>query len=108
MMRTKSALWILLVLACASAYAQQTTDSLHDNIQKLDAGDLIFKKDTAEMNVTSASRSSSEVSDVNIRNGYNDDYNPLQYLQKKGVKYTIGSTVTEPINITEQRYLYVV
>jgi hypothetical protein len=50
----------------------------------------------------------SEVSDVNIRNGYNDVYNPLQYLQKKGVKYTIGSTVTEPINITEQRYLYVV
>jgi hemoglobin/transferrin/lactoferrin receptor protein len=43
----------------------------------------------------------SEVSDVNIRNGYNDVYNPLQYLQKKGVKYTIGSTVYDPINITE-------
>jgi hypothetical protein len=66
MMRTKSALWILLVLACASAYAQQTTDSLHDNIQKLDAGDLIFKKDTAEMNVTSASRSSKRIGELPI------------------------------------------
>ncbi|MGD0340547.1 MAG: TonB-dependent receptor plug domain-containing protein, partial [Bacteroidales bacterium] len=42
-----------------------------------------------------------EVSDVNIKNGYNDVYNPLQYLQKIGVKYTIGGTSYEPINITE-------
>jgi len=253
----------MLILSFVSIYAQQPADSLHGNIQKLDADDLIFKKDTAEMNVTSASRSSkrveelpitiyvvtreeivlnhynslidvlkslpgirvsqpgsgelgesfelrglvgnlytlilinglpikpsgavgmpisaqlpireaerievfygpaaavygadavsgviniitkeadkgtfvygnlglgqldyrnsdfmvggktgknknimqytfygglSEVSDVNIKNGYNDVYNPLQYLQKKGVKYTIGSTSYEPISITE-------
>jgi outer membrane receptor for ferrienterochelin and colicin len=263
MMRTKLAFWILLVLSCATVSAQQATDSIHGNIQKLDAGDLIFKQDTAEMNVTSASRSSkrvgelpitiyvvtreeiilnhynslidvlkslpgvrvsqpgsgelgesfelrglvgnlytlilinglpikpsgvvgmpvgtqlpireaerieviygpaaavygadavsgviniitkeadkgtfvsgnlglglldyrngdfmvggktgknknilqytfygglNEVSDVNIKDGYNDAYNPLQYLQKKGVKYNIGGTTYEPLNITE-------
>ncbi len=263
MMRTKFALLIFLVLTISSVSAQQSTDTLQVKTQKLDAGDLFFRKDTAEMNVTSASRSSkrigelpitiyvvtreeiilnhynslidilkslpgvrvsqpgsgelgesfelrglvgnlytmilinglpikpsgaagmpigaqlpvreaerieviygaaaavygadavsgviniitkeadkgtfvsgnlglglldyrngdfmvggktgknknimqytfygglSEVSDVNIRNGYNDVYNPLQYLQQKGVKYTIGSTIYEPISITE-------
>jgi Outer membrane receptor for ferrienterochelin and colicins len=263
MMRRRFAFWFIFILSSVAAYSQQPADSLHGNIQKLDADDLIYKKDTAEMNVTSASRSSkrveelpitiyvvtreeivlnhynslvdilkslpgvrvsqpgsgelgesfelrglvgnlytlilinglpikpsgavgmpigaqlpireaerieviygpaaavygadavsgviniitkeadkgtfvsanmglgqldyrngdfmvggktgknknilqytfygglSEVSDVNIKNGYNDVYNPLQYLQKKGIKYTIGSTSYEPISITE-------
>lgn len=43
----------------------------------------------------------SEVSDINIRDGYDEVYNPLEYLQKTGMTYKIGSTNYEPIKITE-------
>ena len=41
----------------------------------------------------------SEVSDLNVKKGYNDVYNPLQYLQ--GRYFNIGGTSYEPIKITE-------
>jgi outer membrane receptor for ferrienterochelin and colicin len=41
-----------------------------------------------------------ETSDQNIKEGYNEVYNPLHYLQEKGYKYTLGSTQYEPIEIT--------
>lgn len=65
-MRIRFALCILLISACAYVSAQQSTDSLRGNARKLDAGDLIFKQDTAEMNVTSASRSSKRVGELPI------------------------------------------
>jgi outer membrane receptor for ferrienterochelin and colicin len=43
----------------------------------------------------------SEVSDVNIRTGYDYMYNPLEYLQKAGYNYKIGSENYQPVNITE-------
>ncbi len=41
-----------------------------------------------------------EKSDQNIKEGYDQVYNPLNYLQEKGYKFTLGSTVYEPIEIT--------
>jgi hemoglobin/transferrin/lactoferrin receptor protein len=41
----------------------------------------------------------SEVSDLNIKKGYSDVYNPLQHLQ--GRYFNIGGTNYEPIKITE-------
>jgi outer membrane receptor protein involved in Fe transport len=43
----------------------------------------------------------SEVSDLNIRKGYEDVYNPLEYLQRTSIKYNIGGTDYEPLEITE-------
>jgi outer membrane receptor protein involved in Fe transport len=43
----------------------------------------------------------SEVSDLNIRKGYDDVYNPLEYLQRTSIKYNIGGTDYEPLEITE-------
>jgi outer membrane cobalamin receptor len=42
-----------------------------------------------------------ELSDMNVKKGYDEAYNPLNYLQEKGKTYTIGSTVYQPIEITE-------
>ncbi|MDQ1296238.1 MAG: hypothetical protein QG611_216 [Bacteroidota bacterium] len=47
----------------------------------------------------------SEVSDLNIKKGYEDIYNPLQYFQNDGRIFKIGSTEYEPVKITE-RILY--
>jgi outer membrane receptor for ferrienterochelin and colicin len=43
-----------------------------------------------------------EMSDMNIKGGYEEVYNPLHYLQEKGYKYTIGSSVYDPIDVTEK------
>lgn len=42
-----------------------------------------------------------ELSDMNIKNGYDEAYNPLNFPQEKGITYTIGSTVYQPMEITE-------
>jgi len=39
--------------------------------------------------------------DMNVKTGYEDVYNPLQYLQNQGVSYTIGGTNYEPLRVTE-------
>jgi len=43
-----------------------------------------------------------QIDDLNISKGYEDVYNPLNYPQAKGVKYTIGSTIYDPVNVTEE------
>jgi outer membrane receptor for ferrienterochelin and colicin len=43
----------------------------------------------------------SEVSDLNIKKGYNDVYNPLHYLQTTGAGYNISGNDYTPIEITE-------
>jgi outer membrane receptor for ferrienterochelin and colicin len=43
----------------------------------------------------------SEVSDLNIKSGYQDVYNPLHYLQNSGKEFTIGANTYEPVKITE-------
>jgi outer membrane receptor for ferrienterochelin and colicin len=43
----------------------------------------------------------SEVSDLNIKTGYQDVYNPMHYIQNSGKTFTIGSTTYEPIQITD-------
>ncbi|MBA4322891.1 MAG: hypothetical protein C0408_08760, partial [Odoribacter sp.] len=42
-----------------------------------------------------------EIRDMNLKKGYGEVYNPLHYLQERGYKYTIGSTIYEPINLTD-------
>jgi outer membrane cobalamin receptor len=59
-------IWLPFLLLGLSLNAQQNSDSLQQNIQKLDAGDLVFKKDSSEMNVTSASRSSKNAGELPI------------------------------------------
>jgi outer membrane receptor for ferrienterochelin and colicin len=43
----------------------------------------------------------SEVTDLNVKSGYDEIYNPLQYLQKTGVSYNLGGTNYKPLEITE-------
>jgi hemoglobin/transferrin/lactoferrin receptor protein len=43
-----------------------------------------------------------EVSDQNIKKGYDEVYNPLHYPQEKGQKYMVGSQQYEPLEITDQ------
>jgi outer membrane cobalamin receptor len=43
----------------------------------------------------------SEVSDINIKRGYEEAYNPLQYLHKSGRSFSIGGTNYDPLRITE-------
>lgn len=43
----------------------------------------------------------SEVSDLNIKTGYQDAYNPLHYIQNSGKTFTFGSTTYEPIQLTD-------
>ncbi len=40
--------------------------------------------------------------DFNLRNGYEDVYNPLHYLQERGYKFEIGGEVYEPLEITDE------
>ncbi len=42
-----------------------------------------------------------EVSNLNVESGYDEIYNPLQYFQKAGKTFKIGSTTYEPMEITE-------
>jgi outer membrane receptor for ferrienterochelin and colicin len=44
----------------------------------------------------------SEMSDMNLKKGYNEVYNPLHYLQEKGNTYTAGSSNYNPIELTDQ------
>jgi outer membrane receptor for ferrienterochelin and colicin len=44
----------------------------------------------------------SEVSDLNIKTRYEDVYNPLHYIQNSRKTFTIGSTVYEPIQLTDK------
>lgn len=46
-----------------------------------------------------------ELSDMNVKKGHEETYNPLHYPQSKGVKYNIGSSVYEPLDITEELLL---
>ncbi len=41
------------------------------------------------------------MSDINLKNGYNEVYNPLHYPQEKGIKYNVGPTSYNPIEINE-------
>jgi len=43
----------------------------------------------------------SEVSDLNVKTGYEDAYNPLHYLQSSGRTFAIGSTNYDPIQLTD-------
>jgi outer membrane receptor for ferrienterochelin and colicin len=43
-----------------------------------------------------------EISDMKIKNGYEQVYNPLNYPQEKGFKYNIGGTDVDPINVTRE------
>ncbi len=43
----------------------------------------------------------SEVSDLNVEKGYDEVYNPLQYLQEKGKTFNLGGTIYEAADITE-------
>lgn len=43
-----------------------------------------------------------ETSDQNITDGYEEVYNPLHYLQEKGYKIPLGSTLYEPVRITRE------
>jgi outer membrane receptor for ferrienterochelin and colicin len=40
--------------------------------------------------------------DFNLRDGYEEVYNPLHYLQEKGYKYTIAGQEYEPLQITDE------
>ena len=40
--------------------------------------------------------------DFNLRDGYEEVYNPLHYLQERGYRYNIGGTEYEPLEITEE------
>jgi len=42
-----------------------------------------------------------EVEDLNNTKGYSSVYNPLNYLQEKGMTYIIGTKVYQPVDITE-------
>lgn len=42
-----------------------------------------------------------QVSDLNVKDGYDKVYNPLQYLQEKGTTFNIGGTVYQPSELTE-------
>ena len=44
----------------------------------------------------------SEVSDLNIKTGYQDVYNPLHYIQNSGKTFTYGSITYEPIQLTDK------
>jgi outer membrane receptor for ferrienterochelin and colicin len=65
-MRTRTAFLVSFFLLCSSLSAQQAVDSLRKINLRLDASDLVFKPDTAEMNVTSASRSSKRIGELPI------------------------------------------
>jgi outer membrane receptor for ferrienterochelin and colicin len=43
----------------------------------------------------------SEVSDLNVKSGYEEIYNPLQYLQKTGKTFNVGGINYKPMEITE-------
>lgn len=43
-----------------------------------------------------------ENSDQRIKEGYDEVYNPMHYLQEKGYKYLLGASVYEPIEITRK------
>lgn len=39
--------------------------------------------------------------DMNIKHGYKDNYNPLSYPQREGVKYNIGGDLYDPMEVKE-------
>jgi len=43
-----------------------------------------------------------EISDLNIKEKYEQIYNPMNYLHEKGYKYLLGSQYFDPADITEQ------
>lgn len=43
----------------------------------------------------------SEMSNMNLKKGYEEVYNPLHYLQDRDYKYTLGSETYDPIQINE-------
>jgi len=43
-----------------------------------------------------------EISDLNIKNRYEEIYNPMHYLHEKGYKYMIGNVLRDPAEITEE------
>lgn len=43
-----------------------------------------------------------EITDQNIKTGYEQIYNPMHYLQERGIRYLIDTTYYDPIDITEQ------
>ncbi|MBN1108930.1 MAG: TonB-dependent receptor plug domain-containing protein [Bacteroidales bacterium] len=43
-----------------------------------------------------------EVSDLNVVEGYDKIYNPLQYLQEKGTTFNIGGTIYQPSDLSPE------
>jgi outer membrane receptor for ferrienterochelin and colicin len=42
-----------------------------------------------------------EMSDINLKKGYGEVYNPLHYLQERGYRYIVGSSTYDPIKLTD-------
>jgi len=42
--------------------------------------------------------------DFNLRDGYEEVYNPLHYLQERGYKFDIGGTTYEPLEVNEELF----
>ncbi|HPC97471.1 MAG TPA: TonB-dependent receptor [Bacteroidales bacterium] len=43
-----------------------------------------------------------EIGDLRIKKGYEEIYNPMQYLQEKGKEFIIGGTSYKPLEVTEK------
>jgi outer membrane receptor for ferrienterochelin and colicin len=43
-----------------------------------------------------------ESSNMNLKNGYEEVYNPLHYPQERNIKYTVGASTYDPIKLTEK------
>ena len=60
-MKARSLIYLLMIASLSALNGQQPEGSL-----KLDASDLVFRTDTVEMNVVSASRSSKKIGELPI------------------------------------------
>lgn len=65
-MRYRILLYAIFLLCLVPVYGQQTVINEYVTKDKLDAEDLVFRNDTFEMNVISASRSSKKIGDLPI------------------------------------------
>ncbi len=65
-MKGKITILFFILTVSISIYGQEPASSSQLRLQKLDATDLAFRKDTLEMNVISASRSSKKIGELPI------------------------------------------